>query len=176
MKQTKKTALCAITVAISSAVMLVSFFPYLTYAVPAASGLFMMLPLIAINAKYAFASYIASAIFIMLFAEPEAAVLYLCIFGYYPILKAVIEKLHKPIAEWLIKFLVFNFAAVLSYFITSKIFGISFDDFEKIGKYGAFCFLGICNIVFVIYDIAISRVSFFYIQKIHRHIKKFMDN
>ena len=172
MKQSKKVSLCAVVSAIAVAVMLVSYFPYFTYAVPAVAGLFMMIPLIEINAKYATLCYITSAVLSLIIAEPESALLYVLLLGYYPILKAVIEKLQKPVLEWAIKIIVFNIAVILVYFGMSFVFKISVDDFGTLGKYGAYIFLGLGNVVFVIYDIAISRMSVMYMMRVHPSIKR----
>ena len=109
-----------------------------------------------------------------IFGEPESKILYISFFGYYPILKSVIEKINKPVIEWLLKLTVFNAAAVVSYFILSFVFDISFDDFGKLGQYGAYIFLAAANIVFVIYDIGVSRVAGLYMYRLHSKIRKLL--
>ena len=52
--------------------MLLSYFPYFTYAVPAITGLLTMMLVIEINAKWAFAAYIAASALVFIFAEPES--------------------------------------------------------------------------------------------------------
>ena len=172
LKQSKKVSLCAVVSAIAVVIMLGSYFPYFTYATPAVAGLFMMIPLIEINPKYATLCYITSAVLSLIIAEPESALLYALLLGYYPILKAIIEKLQKPVLEWAIKIIVFNIAVILVYFGMSFIFKISVDDFGTLGKYGAYIFLGLGNVVFVIYDIAISRMSVMYMTRVHPSIKR----
>ena len=83
--------------------MLLSYFPYLTYAIPAVAGLFIMATVIEINLKWAFLSYLTSAVLVFLFAEFESRLLYIFFLGYYPILKAIIEKIKKPVIEWILK-------------------------------------------------------------------------
>ncbi len=171
MKQTSKITLCGICVALSVVTMLLGYFPYFTYAVPAIAGLFMMIPLIEINGKYAFLSYVAGCFIVFIVAEPETKVLYIVLFGYYPILKAIIEKIKKPIAEWIVKILCFNASVVISYYVLKLLTNINVDDFGPLGKYGAVIFIFLCNIAFILYDIAISRVSFVYFCKMHPKIK-----
>ena len=67
MKNTKKITLCGIFVALSVAIMLVSYFPYLTYSVPAVAGLCIMVIVIEYNWKWAFLGYLASAFLVFLF-------------------------------------------------------------------------------------------------------------
>ncbi len=172
MKQTSKITLCGISAALASVFMLLGYFPYFTYAVPAISGLFMMLPLVEINKKYAFSTYIVSSLIVLISAEPETKVLYILLFGYYPILKAVIEKINRVYIEWLIKISVFNASAAVSYLLLKLLTDIDVDNFGPLGKYGAVIFLILCNIAFVLYDIAISRVSLVFFYRIHPLISK----
>ena len=155
-------------------VMFVSYFPYLTYAIPAIAGLFMMVPLIECGVSWAFGTYIASSALILITGETEAKILYILFLGYYPILKSLIEKINKQAVEWILKLICFNIAAVAFYYVSSRLFAVSFDDFGEWGKYGALIFLAICNVVFVLYDIGISRVASYYIYALHDKIKRIL--
>lgn len=155
-------------------VMFVSYFPYLTYAIPAIAGLFMMVPLIECGVSWAFGTYIASSALIFITGETEAKILYILFLGYYPILKSLIEKINKQAVEWILKLICFNIAAVAFYYVSSRLFAVSFDDFGEWGKYGALIFLAICNVVFVLYDIGISRVASYYIYALHDKIKRIL--
>ena len=174
MKNTSKITLCAVCAALSAVFMLTSYFPYLTYAIPAVAGLVCMVPLIEIGAVYGMATYAVSAVLVLIFGELEASLLYVFLFGYYPILKALVERIHRMTVEWIIKLLCFNAAAITAYFVSSKVFSVSFEDLGILGRYGALIFLLMCNVVFVLYDIAISRVSVIYMSRLHPKIKKFI--
>ena len=119
-------------------------------------------------------SCFALLMLIFIFGEPKSKILYILFFGYYPILKSVIEKIRKPVIEWLLKLAVFNAAAVASYLILSYVFNISYDDFGKLGQYGAYIFLAAVNIAFVIYDIGFSRVAGLYMYRLHSKVKKLL--
>ena len=156
---------------LASVTMLISHTMYLTYAVPAMAGLFVMISLIEISPKWAFATYLASAFPIFLIAENESKLLYIMFFGYYPILKALAERVRKPVIEWLIKLIVFNAAVIVTYTLIAGLFGISLEDLGQLGKYGEWIFLAVGNVVFVLYDIAVSRMSMFYFSIIRPKIK-----
>lgn len=160
--------------ALASAFMLLSYFPYLTYAIPAIAGLFIMVLVIEINRKWAAMAYIASAVLVFLLAEPESKLMYIGFFGYYPILKAAVDSMRKPLAEWVIKLLVFNGAVLIIYFCFAGVFGVSLEDFGTLGKYGAVILLAMGNVVFVVYDIAVSRMAMAYMNMLHPKIKKFL--
>ena len=172
MKKTARLTLCAITAALAAAFMLTSYFPYLTYAIPGIAGLFMIMPLVEAGIGYAFASYAVSAVIVIISAEPEAAAVYICLLGYYPILKALIEKIRSRVLEWVIKFAVLNCSLGLIYAVTKFLMNISIDSFGELGKYGVYIFMVLCNITFVFYDIAISKMGALYMIRIHPQIKK----
>ena len=174
MKQNVKIRLCGITVALSVVFMLLSYFPYFTYAIPAITGLLTMMLVIEINVKWAFAAYVAASVLVFIFAEPESKLMYICLFGYYPIIKALIERINKPVIEWVLKLVVFNAAVLLIYVVFAGMFGISLDDFNVIGKYGVYIFWAFGNAVFVLYDITVSRLSGTYMYRIHPKVKKLL--
>ncbi len=109
---------------------------------------------------------------------------YLLFFGYYAIIKEKTERLKKPIA-WLVKILLFNIAMVLgiviAYFLlfgkgdAKSILDIVLFIFGT--ENGGLIFAGavylLANVVFVVYDIALTRLITFYLFKL-RHRFKFL--
>ncbi len=174
MKNTKKITFCAIMSALAAVIMLVAYFPYFTYAVPALSGLCVMVIVIEVGCKWAFFTYLTSAFLAFIFAETESKLIYIFFFGFYPIVKCLIEKLGKPVLEWILKFLTFNICVVSLYYIFSDILMLSFEDLGKFADYGAVVLLALGNIVFVIYDIAVSRLAGTYLNKFHSKIQKLL--
>ncbi len=133
-----------------------------------------MVLVIELNKKLALLSYIASSLLILLFAEPEAMLMYIGFLGYYPIIKALIEKIGRAVPEWIIKLLVFNTAVLLIYFIFAKAIGIPTEDYGILGKYGVYILLFLGNIVFAVYDFAISKMAIFYLNVIRPKIKNLL--
>lgn len=174
MKQTNKLTFSGIMAALATSVMMLSFFPYLTYAIPAIAGLFIMVVVIEINCKWALGAYIASALLVFLLGDPESRLLYIFFFGYYPIAKALTERLRKPVIEWIIKEVIFNASVLLVYYIFTSFMGGSLEEFGEWGKYGAIILLALGNVVFVCYDIAVSRMAMMYISVIHPKLKKIL--
>lgn len=174
MKNTKKITLCGMMAALSVVVMLTSHFPYLTYAIPALAGLFIMVSLIECGVVWSVGTYIASAVIIAIVGELEASILYIMLLGYYPIVKSLIERINKQLVEWIIKIFGFNIVAIGFYYVSSGLFNIPFDSFGNFGKYSSLVFLLLCNIVFVVYDIGISRVASYYMIKLHDRVKRIL--
>lgn len=172
MKNTNKITLCSIMSALAVVIMLLSYFPYLTYAIPAVAGLCIMVTVIEINKKWAFFSYSSASVLVFLFAEPESKIMFIFFFGFYPIVKSFIEALSKPFAEWILKLLCFNVCIIAAYFVLSKVFMLSLAEMGELGKYGTAILLFLGNIVFVIYDIAVSKMAMLYIFRLHPKFKK----
>ena len=171
MKKSVKITFCAISSALSVVVIMLGYFPYFTYAAPAVAGLFVILPLIEIGISYAFATYIISSVLVFLFAEPETKILFLLLFGYYPILKAIIEKISKQFIEWALKISAFSLSVSLMYLVFKYLTDIDVSDFGPLGKYGAVIFIVLCYAAFILYDVAISRISMLYFVRIRPNLK-----
>lgn len=172
MKTTSKITFCALMSALTVAFMLLAYFPYFTYAVPAVAGLAGLVVLIEIGGRWPLFTYIVTAVLGLIFAEPEAMLMYGLLFGYYPVLKACIERVNSKSVQYLIKFSVFNAAVVLVYLITVKVLGLPLDDFGPLGKWGIAVFLVLANVTFYLYDIVLVRIASIYMQTIHPSIKK----
>ena len=154
------------------AIMLMAYFPYLTYALPAIAGLFIMVIVIEVDYKWAFLTYLSSSFLTFLFAEPESKLMFICLFGFYPILKSVIEKLNKALIEWVLKLSVYSVSVLLVYTVFAKLTDISFEDIGNLGNYGAVILFVFGMIVFVLYDIALSKMADFYLARFHSRIKR----
>ncbi len=172
MKKTQKVALCGVFSALSVVIMLTAWFPYATYAIAAVAGCSFAVITIEAGRKWAFYSYLVSAVITLLFCEKEAAMLFVGFFGYYCILKGVIEEKFKGAVEWALKFLVFNVSVIISYLIIVYVFGIPIEESGDFGDWfiGALLLGG--NIVFLLYDIGLSRLIGMYIYKWHPKVAK----
>ena len=71
-----------------------------------------------------------------------------------------------------IKLATFNISVLTVYGVFSKIFALSLDDFGDFKKYGVIILLLVANIVFVVYDIAVSRMSALYIHMLHPKVNR----
>lgn len=173
MKQSSKTAICGMIAALSVVIMMLTIIPVMTYAAPAFAGILLMVVVIEINKKWAFGVYAAAGILSLLLAtDKEAAVMYVAFFGYYPIIKAVLESKLPRAVEWIVKFLIFNVTMVASYFVLIKVFGISMEDMNELGKYGPLILLALGNVVFLVFDIAITRIATLYIIKWQKQFRR----
>lgn len=154
---------------------LTGFMPLFVYLIPAAAGVMLLIIYVEIDAKWSFFTYVSVAV-LCLFITPdkEASLLYIMFLGYYPILKMFIEKIGNIVFKWLLKLIVYNVMIILYYQIIIRIIvNVDLtDDINELGKYGALIFLAITNIVFVVYDIAVSRLKDMYVKWFRKKVLK----
>lgn len=145
----------------------------LVYAIPMFVGALLMVLVIELGAGFATAIYVAvSIISLLILGNKEAAIMYVAFFGYYPIIKSFLEKHFKNVLCWVIKYIIFNVAMVASYFVITKIFMISFDDIESFGKWALLLLLLAGNVVFLMYDVLLTRLVTIYLYRWRKYIKR----
>ena len=114
---TIKLAFSSMLAALSTALMfMTNLFPAASYTLPAIAGALMMLTVIELGKRWAWPSFVVSAVLsFLVVADKEAVAIFVLFFGYYPILKANFEQLPKRLFRWLAKFLLFNVAMLWSF-------------------------------------------------------------
>ena len=145
----------------------------LVYAIPMITGALLMMLVVEFGHGFAGLIYVAvSIISLLLLGNKEAAIMYVAFFGYYPIIKSILEKHIKGFVCWIVKYLIFNVAMVVSYFVITKIFMISFDDIESFGKFALPLLLLAGNVLFVMYDVVLTRLVSIYLYRWRKSIKR----
>ena len=166
-----KTALGAMITALSVVILIPSAMQVFVYTLPAMAGMLTMFAVIEIDKKWAIGSYAATSLIGLLFiANKEAVIYYVAFFGYYPVIKAVLESKLPRVAEYVLKFLIFNVSIILSGVVLVKVFGMPYNDLLGIDgesafftKYALYIMLGLGNAVFLLYDVALTRLVTAYI-------------
>jgi hypothetical protein len=100
--------------------------------------------------------------------------MYICFFGYYPVLKSILEGIKNRAVEYILKLLVFNGAVTAIYFVFAKLLGIPVEGMGDFGKYTVLILYVAGNIAFILYDICLSRICVLYMVRLHEKIKKIM--
>jgi len=151
--KSSKTALGGIISAISVVIMMLTVFPALTYCSPMVAGSLLTIIVIEIDRKWAFGVYaVVGTLSALLATDKEAAIIYITFFGYYPIIKSLIEKYIKSPIVWLVKFLLFNGAVVGTYVVMNFVFRIPIEGLGDFGKWTIPILLGLGNFAFLLYD------------------------
>ena len=169
---TFKVALGGIISALSLVLMILSGVTIsLEYAIPMITGALLMVLVVEFGKGFAGIIYIVvGALSLLLLGNKEPAVMYLMFFGYYPIIKSVIEQRFRFC--WILKYIIFNVSMIASYFAVTRIFMISFDDVKDFGKYALPVLLLAGNVLFAMYDVLLTRLVSIYIYRWRKHIKR----
>lgn len=169
MNRTVCVVFCGMVTALSTVLMFFTgLIPIGTYAFPALAGALMITVVVELGTAWAWPVYTASSVLSYLVAgDREAAVLFILFFGYYPILKAVLEKRLKGAASYLVKFLVFNAAMIAAYFISVTLLSVPRESFFLFGFNFLWIFLIAGNLVFLLYDFAVSALVVSYYRRLH---------
>ncbi len=158
MKNTKKLVLSSIVTALSTFIMIIAgFIPIGTYAIPVIASLLYVILVKEAGISWAVMSYAATSLLSLIVClDKEAAVCFILFFGYYPILKMIIEKIKLKIVSIIIKLIVFNASMTGIFFIAKYLLMIPDDAYTVFGLYIPWLMLALGNIVFIIYDYALS--------------------
>ncbi len=109
---------------------------------------------------------VTAVLSLVLMPQNSAALMYLLFFGYYPILKEKLERLPK-VLSWVLKELIFNVAMVIC-IVAIKL--LLFPT-ATVTVWTYAILVALCEVVFVLYDIALTRLISFYVYKIRGRFK-----
>ena len=173
MNQSGKVALGGIVTALSVVCMLLTgLIPMGTFALPGLAGLFLVVIVIELGRKWAWMVYFAVSVLSILFAaDKEAALLFVLFLGYYPILKAVLERIRAKWLQIVFKLLIFNAAMVACYFLALAVLQVPADSFELFGVSIPGLLLLLGNGVFLLYDYALTGLVATYVSRLQKHVR-----
>lgn len=174
MKTTQRMALCGVTAALATVVLLLTVFPYATYALAALAGMVLIPAALECGTRYGVLSYAVTALLsLLLTPDIEAKWLFILFFGYYPIVQLRLQRWHRVGVAWLLKLVLFNAAAVIGFWLLTTFMNVPKDEFSIAGVYLPWVLLLMGNVVFCIYDVALARVAAMYRVRIHPLVTRF---
>lgn len=112
----------------------------------------------------------SSVIGLLLLPDKTPAMLYVLFLGYYPVIKSMCERLRRPAISWIIKLAVFN-AALTAMLIFFRAL-LMLDFMEKLS--GSVLYVSIYlifNVIFILFDVGLSRLIGLYISRIYNKLK-----
>ena len=173
MRSTKKLALSAMLVALGAVFMtLGSFVEVLDLTVCALTSLIVAFAYLEIGSPYTWLAWLCTALAVFLISPAKLVwAEYLFIFGIYPILKAYIERLRRPL--WLpIKAAFFAVVVGGAYLVCEFLLGLPFFEVDL-----PLLKVGVTALIFVsaaAYDMFLTVLVRFYIFKIRPRIKNLL--
>ena len=163
------SALCLVTMFLAGVI------PALYLLLPGIAGILLMIISVEVNTGWAFLTYLAVGLLAMFVTfDKEAALIFIMFFGHYPILRFYIQKIPLGLIRLIVKLLIFNICIIAYFYVTVYIFGLQdiLEEFDEIGKYGAYIMLGVSNIVFLIYDFDLEFLHKVYLKRILPKFRK----
>lgn len=166
MKLSKKMSLSAILVAISVVIMLLgSFLETVTLSSAAIASICVMVAVVELGYKYAAMVYVAASFLsFILLPVKDPAIFFAASFGFYPIVKALLEKIRSKIS-YLYKGLVFTAAFAFLYFVAIKFLAPQVDLMKYL-----FIIYPVALIVFFIFDYAFSKLTHSYCNYLRKRL------
>lgn len=173
MKRSGKIALCGLLIALSVISLLLTVFQSAVYALPALAGVLLLPITLECGYKWGFAVYGVTAVLSLLLTPSiEAKLLFITFFGYYPVLKPVLESIKNRVLVWVLKLLCFNAAVIASYALLINLFRLPTEEFVLFGIDFMWSFLALGNLVMVVFDKALSGLVRLYYRRLHPFITR----
>ena len=183
-ERTKKLTLGAVLASIGVVLLIIgAMIEVLDLSMAALASFFCIFAVIEMGKGYPIMIYLATGILaILIMPQSLSGWIYLLFFGYYPIVKEKLEKLPRGVA-WGLKLAVFNtavtvYAAIcyLLFFGELELLLIEFSTLfggMSIGGILIAIIYAVLNLIFVVYDIALTRMITLYLVKL-RHKFRFL--
>ena len=163
-KRTRRLAICAILSAIGVILLyLGAIIEVLDLSVVVIASLVCILAVLEMGGAWPWMVYgVISILSLVLLPQKSPAAIFLIFGGYYPILKAYYERLPQ-LVSWLLKFVNFNAALAAVLFLSKKI--LMLPDLALLDHpLGIAVTLMVGNVVFLLYDIALTRMITAYLR------------
>lgn len=169
-EKTYRTAMGGLVTAAAIAILFLgSIIPFATFASPALAALCVLYFCLEFTAGTAAVVYAAIAVLaVLLVPDKEQAFLFVCVFGFYPVVKKLVERRLPKLFGLLIKMLYFNGTICGLYYVLTRLFVLEVvrSEFAEYTTVMLIVMLVMGNIMFYLYDIALTRVSFLYFAKL----------
>ena len=179
MSNTSKTAIGALMTALSVVILFPTALEIFVYALPLFAGIITAIAVAEMGKNWAAAIYFATSIIsLIVVPNKEAVIMYVAFFGYYGIIKSILESNFPKVPEYILKFLIFNASVIIASIVTMKVLGLTFYEYMEIDgtkpwvKFAVPLMLGTANIGFLLFDFLISRVVTIYMLKWRKRIHK----
>lgn len=163
MSKAAKTAFGGMATALSVVFLLLTVFDILSISVVAMAGIVTMVCVIELSRGWAFGVWAATSIIgFLVVPNKEGVLLYIAFFGYYPILKGILEsKIKNRVLEYAAKLLIYNAAVFAAEYVVFKVMNIPLTEFLDV-KEGSWLAQHIMPVLFVAFNLVFFMLDFLY--------------
>ncbi|MCL2044908.1 MAG: hypothetical protein FWG88_00795 [Oscillospiraceae bacterium] len=168
-KKTWKLALSSIFVALSVTVICIAgFIPTGQLGIVAFSSILVAAAVIEIGMLESICIYGASAILGMLLAADKfSPLIYIFFFGYYPIIKTLIERINNLFYRCFLKLLSFNLALFIFMLLFENL--LMMPQIKNTNKWIVHV---LTSGIFALFDYGYSKLIWFYIERVSKSLRK----
>lgn len=150
--------------------------PVMYIVLPMIAGILMMIIAIEVDTKWAFLTYLSTSILSMIITfDKESALLYILLFGHYPIIKKYIDTIKPRIIRIITKTTIFNTSILLTAFLTIHLLGMTefYDELLKKGPVIVAVILAVMNFICAAYDISLEGIFQNYCRSLKPRLKHY---
>ena len=169
-KMSRAMALCGMTAALSIVLMVLgSMLTLFTYACPMLVGMFLLFIREELGTRWSVTLWLAiSLLAFMLVPELEMTAVFLGIFGWYPSVKPLLDRLPRLLG-WCAKLVLLNGAAVAVYAVLMHVMGM--EDMPA-GMAGWVALFAAANLVFFCYDLVLTKMKRVMVPVLHHFFQR----
>lgn len=176
--QSRKTAFCGVLGAMSVVLLLLgNVLQVGTYAAPMLAC-FLLVPVQEeFGNREALLLYLTVAFLSMIMVpDKELALFYILVLGYYPVVKAELDRLRSRVLRWGLKFLFFNLAVLLMYALLLAFFAgpALREEFLSAGTVMLVLLWATVNVSFLLCDLALNSIRLAYRLRLRPKLKRWL--
>ena len=166
-KRTKRIAICAMLSALGVVVLGIgSMISVMDISMAVIASLFCIFAVIEFGGSAPWLVFLVTGVLALLLPQKAPAMMYLLFFGYYPIIKEKLEKLPK-VTAWILKEAIFQVVLVAMLLLYHFVFMASGTT-----PWTMYVLIAvIAEIVFPIYDFALTRLITLYIYHLRKRFR-----
>ena len=168
-KKTRALTLSALFIALTViSLYIASVWPTGLFGLVAFASLFSAAAVIEEGVTYGLCVYIVSSLLgILVLPDKAAPILYIFLFGYYPVIKSLIEHLKAVILQWALKLAVFNVSFTVIWFLFR---GFIFDFGDRQPNL-ILLYLG-GSLIFAFFDYGFTKLIWLYINRVSKYTRR----
>lgn len=149
-----------------------AFIEVLDLSMAAIASLCVVFAVIELGGKYPYLIYCGISLLSLLLLPVKTPAIFFAFFaGYYPIVKALLERRVSRLTAWILKIMIFEAALVLLLLLSVKLFLL----FEVQWQPWYWAVFPAGAAVFVLYDVALTRLITAYVYRL-RHRFRFLHD
>ena len=150
------TALCFVSLYLGS------IFQTLDLSAAAIGSIIVLIAMIELDKKWALGVYIAASVLsVLLLPYKSPAVVFALFAGFYPILKAPLNKIKPIVFSYFARIVCFNLAFFALFYVLTKLLNIQ-EDYLSL----EIVIFALGNVAFLVYDFALERIAATYLTRL----------